>query len=88
MFSLIVDCERLPKELGIADEIQRFIAYVKSSRKAPGCDEILLPGEIEERHRQTCAEHGIDIDETTWQTLCTTAEELALDSAMVADVVR
>ena len=88
MFSLIVDCERLPKELGIADEIQRFIAYVKSSRKAPGCDEILLPGEIEERHRQTCAEHGIAIDETTWQTLCTTAEDLALDSAMVADVVR
>ncbi len=88
MFSLIVDCERLPKELEISTEIQRFIDYVKSSRKAPGCDEILLPGEIEEQHRQTCAARGIEIDETTWQTLCDAAADLGLEAAVVEGVVR
>lgn len=88
MFSLIIDCERLPKELGIAAEIQRFIDYVKSSRKAPGCDEILLPGEIEERQRQTCAKNGIAIDENTWQTLCDAAADLRIETAVVEGVIR
>ncbi len=49
MFTLIVDPERLPAELGFGREVTQFIDFVKSSRRLPGCDEILLPGEIEQR---------------------------------------
>ncbi|MFT5087530.1 MAG: putative oxidoreductase [Planctomycetota bacterium] len=88
MFSLIIDCERLPKELGVAAEVQRFIDYVKSSRKAPGVDEILMPGEIEERNRLERERNGIPVDDTTWQTLCDAAADLKIDAAVIEGIIR
>ena len=87
MYSLIIDCDRLPAELGFAEEVQRFIDFVKSSRKAPGIDEILMPGEIEERNRRHNLANGIDVDDTTWQTLTATANELGLDAAEAQAIV-
>ena len=87
MFSLIVDCDRLPQELGFAAEVKRFIDYVKSSRKVPGCDEILMPGEIEERTRQDRKTNGIEVDAITWQTLCDAGKDLGIDDAIVRRIV-
>ena len=87
MYSLIIDCERLPAELGFAAEVQRFIDFVKSSRKAPGIDEILMPGEIEEQNRRHNLANGIEIDETTWQTLTDSASDLGLADAEAQAVV-
>ena len=87
MYSLIIDCERLPAELGFAAEVQRFIDFVKSSRKAPGVDDILMPGEIEERNRQHNLANGIAVDDTTWQTLTSTANQLGLDAAEAQAIV-
>lgn len=87
MYSLIIDCERLPAELGFAAEVHRFIDFVKSSRKAPGIDEILMPGEIEEQNRRHNLANGIEIDETTWQTLTDSAIDLGLADAEAQAVV-
>ena len=40
-----------------------YLDFVKSSRKADGIAEILIPGERGERHRQSCLEHGISVDD-------------------------
>ena len=87
MYSLIVDCNRLPEELGFAAEVQRFIDFVKSARKAPGFDEILMPGEIEEKNRKDREANGIEIDDTTWQTLCDSAKDLGVDEAVVQESI-
>ena len=87
MYSLIIDCDRLPEELGFAAEVQRFIEFVKSARKAPGFEEILMPGEIEEYNRQHCEANGIEVDDTTWRTLCDAARDVGVDDAVVQGAV-
>ena len=87
MYSLIIDCDHLPEELGFAAEVQRFIDFVKSARKAPGFDEILMPGEIEEKNRKDREANGIEIDDTTWQTLCDSAKDLGVDEAVVQESI-
>ena len=55
---------------------------MKSARSAPGFDEVLTPGEPEQRYTAQRTEQGIEVDETTWrdvraaaETLCITASE-------------
>ena len=50
-------------------EVQRLIAWVKSSEKASPGGEILMPGEIEERTKAQRLREGIELDETTWGQL-------------------
>ena len=46
-----------------------------------------MPGEIEERNRRHNLANGIDVDDTTWQTLTATANELGLDAAEAQAIV-
>ncbi|MEM7231198.1 MAG: malate/lactate/ureidoglycolate dehydrogenase [Planctomycetota bacterium] len=75
MFTIVVDPRRLPKELGFDEEVRRFIDYVKSSRRTPGVDEILLPGEIEDRTREDRLKNGIPLDDSTWSTIVEACQE-------------
>lgn len=61
------------------DEVEALVSHVKSSRAAPGIDEILLPGEPEFRTERERAQSGIPIDATTWEKLCVFAREIGLD---------
>ncbi len=60
------------------DELEGLITHVKSSRLAPGFDEILVPGEPEFRNAQRVERDGIEVDETTWSTICEEAGYLGL----------
>ena len=60
-------------------EVEALVGHVKSSRTAPGVAEILVPGEPEFRTEQERAQHGIPIDDTTWEKLCVFAREIDLD---------
>ncbi len=54
---------------GFSAEIERFINYIKSAKRAAGVDEILMPGERgwdEQRKRE---QEGIPIDDETWQQI-------------------
>lgn len=60
-------------------EVEALVRHVKSSRTAPGVDEILLPGEPEFRTERERAQTGIPIDDTTWEKLCAFARQIGLD---------
>jgi len=47
----------------------KYIESIKSSRKQPGVEEILLPGEIEQRRRAEREANGVVIPEETWRQL-------------------
>ena len=47
-------------------EVEEFIGFLKSSRLAPGHDEILMPGEMEHRLRRQREAEGVSLDEKTW----------------------
>ncbi|MEM1689829.1 MAG: Ldh family oxidoreductase [Candidatus Hadarchaeales archaeon] len=65
------------------DEFKRkvgeFIEEIKSSKKAKGAEEILLPGEPELRTREKRLRDGIPISEEVWKEIETWAKELNVD---------
>jgi hydroxycarboxylate dehydrogenase B len=70
-----------------AAELQRFIAWVKSSAKTTIDGEILMPGEIEERTKTERLRQGIKIDATTWSQLLEAARTVGLSQEQVQGVL-
>ena len=61
------------------DEVEALIRHVKSSRVAPGFEEILLPGEPEFRSATQRKMEGIEVDDTTWSMICEEARAVGLE---------
>ncbi len=78
MLSIILDPKYFQNDAAFAAEIDRFIAWVKSSEKARPDGEILMPGEIEERTKVQRLRDGIELDETTWGQIGKTAKGLGV----------
>ena len=79
MLSIILDTSFFQTDAAFAAEINRFIAWVKSSAKTTPDGEILMPGEIEERTKARRLREGIDIDETTLGQIRETARTVGLN---------
>jgi hydroxycarboxylate dehydrogenase B len=58
-------------------------AHIRSSRRAPGFDEILLPGEPERRAAERRAHDGIEVDATTWHEIREAAGKLGITAAEI-----
>jgi len=86
MLSIYLDPSVFQSEPAFAAEINRFIAWVKSSEKATPDGEILVPGEIEERTKALRLREGIDVDETTWSQVLATAEAVGLSQDQVLGI--
>jgi uncharacterized oxidoreductase len=57
-------------------EVRALIDWVKGAEKRTPESEILVPGEIEARHRAERQANGIPLDDTTWSQICDTARSL------------
>jgi hydroxycarboxylate dehydrogenase B len=73
---MLIDIERLLPRAEYDGWIERYIAHLKSCRLAPGCPEILLPGEIEERRAVERRAKGVVIPDETWRQIGALAERL------------
>ena len=62
------------------DEFESLIAHVKSSRKAPGFEEILIAGEPEFRNAIRVEAEGIEVDDRTWEQICEEGREIGIDT--------
>jgi uncharacterized oxidoreductase len=62
-------------------EASSLVEWVKSSRPAPDFDEVLVPGEIEQRTMQQRSADGVPIPDETWDQIADAAEQrgVALD---------
>src|SRR5262249_26880925 len=78
MLSVYLDPSHFQADEAFATEVNRFIAWVKSSERAAADSDILMPGEIEERNKAKRLREGIDIDETTWSQILKCAESVGL----------
>jgi len=61
------------------DKVDELIAFIKTTKCAPGFNEILLPGEAGRRREATQRKNGVEIDEDTWEQLIQLASELGVD---------
>jgi uncharacterized oxidoreductase len=57
-------------------EVRDFLAYVRSSRLAPGFKEILIPGEPEVTEKARRSKEGIFVGERTWGRITAVLDEL------------
>ena len=66
LFVLVINVASFREFPGFSAEIERFIEYLKSAKRAVGVDAIRMPGERgwEEQHRRE--REGIPIDAETW----------------------
>ncbi len=78
MLSIILDTSYFQSDASFAAEINRFIAWVKSSERTTPDGDILMPGEIEERTKTQRLRDGIDIDDTTWSQILESARSVGL----------
>ena len=62
-------------------EVKDFLNYVKSSRVAPGFEEILIPGEPENRERERRINEGIFIEDRTWNKIMEILDELKREAS-------
>jgi uncharacterized oxidoreductase len=58
--------------------VRELMAWVKSSRKKPGVREILCPGEPEHLAEQRRREEGIPVEDSVWDNIVKSAEELGV----------
>ncbi len=54
-------------------EVTEFAQYLKSTPTAKGFDEVYYPGELEHLRSVQGREHGIEVEESTWERLQATA---------------
>jgi uncharacterized oxidoreductase len=78
MLSIILDPSYFQADTAFAAEVNRFIAWVKSSAKTTPDGDILMPGEIEERAKARRLVDGIDVDDKTWSQIVTTAQGVGI----------
>jgi uncharacterized oxidoreductase len=76
MLSILMDTSYFQDDAAFAAEVERFVAWVKSSARTTPDGDILMPGEIEERTKARRLRDGIDLDETTWGQITETARSL------------
>jgi len=87
MLATVIDLSRLGDAAAIAEHVEATKAHIRTSRVAPGFDEVLLPGEPERRAAQERAATGIPVDATTWQEIGEAAARLGITAAEIDHAV-
>lgn len=78
VFLMAIDIAAFCPVEELTDTVDRLSACIKASRKAPGFDEILIPGEPEFRAKAQREREGIYLPEATWRELVELAEQYGL----------
>ncbi len=78
MLSIYMDPKFFAEDAVLKSEIERFVAWVKSSEKAQPGGEILMPGEIEEKTKARRLRDGIELDANTWKSIAEVASSLGV----------
>jgi len=69
----------LRKREEFEEDVETLVKRIKSCKPAQGFQEVLLPGEIEERNYEERLKNGIPVDEGTLEELRKVAEELEIE---------
>ncbi|MGE4003984.1 MAG: Ldh family oxidoreductase [Planctomycetaceae bacterium] len=77
----LIDIERFVPRAQFDAMIETYVQHLKSSRRMEGCDEILLPGEIELRRKRQREQDGVPIPDETWRQINELAERLGVSVA-------
>lgn len=78
VFFQAIAVEEFQELNGFYDKVDELIAFVKSTKCAPGFSEILLPGEAGRRREAAQRVNGVEVDDDTWTQLTQLAAALGV----------
>jgi len=83
MLATVIDVARLDAPAAVGEAIEATKAHIRSSRTAPGFEEVLLPGEPERRNAEARGRDGIEVDEVTWREVLEAGGTLGIGQAEI-----
>ena len=69
VFLMAIDVGAFTGRDSFKEEMTTFIDWLKTARLMPGFDEILIPGEMENRMRLQKEQDGVFLDDETWRQI-------------------
>lgn len=87
MLAIYIDPQRIDPDHFFDGEMARYVATIKETRPVAGVDEVLVPGEPEQRTRAERAANGIPLPEDTWAAILTTARETGVSEERIRQVL-
>ena len=78
-FHLAIDPERTVGRDRFAAVLGGLLGELRAIPPAPGFDEVLAPGDPEDRARAEREQSGVPIEPALWRTLCELSRELGVD---------
>ena len=72
---IVIDVAAMTDEAEFASRIEELVDQTRAGELAPWADEILVPGELEDRSRNAKERDGIRLAATTWASLVALAAE-------------
>jgi hydroxycarboxylate dehydrogenase B len=84
LFIVVIDVAAFTPLDEFRHRVEELVAYVKSSKKMPGVDEILVAGEPEARSAARRRAEGIPLDDATWEQIAATAQSVGAEIPSLA----
>ena len=78
VFMLTLDIARFGRIGAFKSRMEEVISKVKTSKKAPGTSEIMIPGEPEFKTEESRLQNGIFVEDSTWEKISDIARELGI----------
>lgn len=81
---IALDISRWRSVADFTGELEELLAAVKAVPPAPGVEEVLLPGELEDRAESVRSRKGIPIDQTAWDEIKQSAARVGVPAGSLA----
>lgn len=81
---IAMSIDRWRPQAEFQEELEQLLTIVKAAPLAPGFEEVLLPGELEDRAEAERRANGIPLDEESWGELREAAAKLGLPETIFA----
>jgi uncharacterized oxidoreductase len=88
MLSILIDPTRLKTEEKYITDSRSFLAWLRSSRAAPGHDRVRIAGEPEREYRAKREREGVPVDDETWNEIRAAAAKLKLSAEKIDALAR
>jgi uncharacterized oxidoreductase len=88
MLSIVLDPARLKTQENYVRDSKSFLAWLRSSRPAPGHDRVRIAGEPEREYRAKREREGLPVDDETWNEIRAAAAKLKLGAEKIDALAR
>ncbi len=87
MLAVVIDPAKLGDPADVAEAAESTAAHIRSSRVAPGFEQVLLPGEPERRSAERRMRDGIPVDDGTWRDVLEAAAKLGITQGEIDQAI-